>query len=175
MAAHRIRTSCRCGFTVDEQGRKMSKSLGNGVDPADVTSKWGADVLALVGRIRRLRAGRVHFRQHLERRSPTHIAVSATRSASCWATCLTSTIRRMRFPTGTTSSPSTSRHDAPRPPSCSPTSSRPTTASSSNGVYRAVYDFVVNDLSSRVHGRHEGPSVLRVARQRRAVVPCRRC
>ena len=58
--------SCRCGFTVDEQGRKMSKSLGNGVDPADVTSKWGADVLAPVGRIRRLRAGRVHFRQHPE-------------------------------------------------------------------------------------------------------------
>ena len=25
----------------------MSKSLGNGVDPADVTSKWGADVLRL--------------------------------------------------------------------------------------------------------------------------------
>ena len=36
-----------CGFTVDEQGRKMSKSLGNGVDPADVTSKYGADVLRL--------------------------------------------------------------------------------------------------------------------------------
>ncbi len=36
-----------CGFTVDEQGRKMSKSLGNGIDPADVTSKYGADVLRL--------------------------------------------------------------------------------------------------------------------------------
>lgn len=36
-----------CGFTVDEQGRKMSKSLGNGVDPADVMSKFGADVLRL--------------------------------------------------------------------------------------------------------------------------------
>ena len=32
---------------MDEQGRKMSKSLGNGVDPADVTSKYGADVLRL--------------------------------------------------------------------------------------------------------------------------------
>ncbi len=36
-----------CGFTVDEQGRKMSKSLGNGVDPADVVAKYGADVLRL--------------------------------------------------------------------------------------------------------------------------------
>lgn len=36
-----------CGFTVDEQGRKMSKSLGNGVDPADVMNQYGADVLRL--------------------------------------------------------------------------------------------------------------------------------
>lgn len=36
-----------CGFTVDEQGRKMSKSLGNGVDPAQVTDQFGADVLRL--------------------------------------------------------------------------------------------------------------------------------
>jgi isoleucyl-tRNA synthetase len=36
-----------CGFTVDEQGRKMSKSLGNGIDPAEVCDKFGADVLRL--------------------------------------------------------------------------------------------------------------------------------
>lgn len=36
-----------CGFTVDEQGRKMSKSLGNGIDPAEVCDKYGADVLRL--------------------------------------------------------------------------------------------------------------------------------
>ncbi|MGN0079599.1 MAG: isoleucine--tRNA ligase, partial [Eggerthellaceae bacterium] len=36
-----------CGFTVDEQGRKMSKSLGNGIDPNDVCNKYGADVLRL--------------------------------------------------------------------------------------------------------------------------------
>ncbi|MBQ6453663.1 MAG: isoleucine--tRNA ligase [Coriobacteriales bacterium] len=36
-----------CGFIVDEQKRKMSKSLGNGVDPADVIAKSGADVLRL--------------------------------------------------------------------------------------------------------------------------------
>jgi len=36
-----------CGFTVDENGEKMSKSKGNGVDPADVIRDYGADVLRL--------------------------------------------------------------------------------------------------------------------------------
>ncbi len=36
-----------CGFTVDKDGKKMSKSLGNGIDPADVVAKFGADVLRL--------------------------------------------------------------------------------------------------------------------------------
>lgn len=35
------------GFLVDEQGRKMSKSLGNGVDPIAVTKDMGADILRL--------------------------------------------------------------------------------------------------------------------------------
>jgi len=35
------------GFTVDEQGRKMSKSLGNVVAPQEVTRTLGADVLRL--------------------------------------------------------------------------------------------------------------------------------
>ena len=35
------------GFLVDEQGRKMSKSLGNGVDPMDIINNYGADVLRL--------------------------------------------------------------------------------------------------------------------------------
>jgi isoleucyl-tRNA synthetase len=35
------------GFLVDEQGRKMSKSLGNGVEPQDVIAKYGADILRL--------------------------------------------------------------------------------------------------------------------------------
>jgi isoleucyl-tRNA synthetase len=35
------------GFTVDEQGRKMSKSLGNGVDPHEVIKQYGADILRL--------------------------------------------------------------------------------------------------------------------------------
>jgi len=35
------------GFTLDEQGRKMSKSLRNGVDPQDVIKQSGADILRL--------------------------------------------------------------------------------------------------------------------------------
>ncbi|CAJ1186466.1 valine--tRNA ligase [Companilactobacillus nantensis] len=33
------------GLIRDEQGRKMSKSLGNGIDPMDVIQKYGADAL----------------------------------------------------------------------------------------------------------------------------------
>ena len=33
------------GLIRDEQGRKMSKSLGNGIDPMDVVEKYGADAL----------------------------------------------------------------------------------------------------------------------------------
>lgn len=35
------------GFVTDGQGRKMSKSLGNGVAPGDVADKYGADILRL--------------------------------------------------------------------------------------------------------------------------------
>ncbi|RYM06854.1 valine--tRNA ligase [Sporolactobacillus sp. THM7-7] len=33
------------GLVRDEQGRKMSKSLGNGIDPMDVIARYGADAL----------------------------------------------------------------------------------------------------------------------------------
>lgn len=36
-----------CGFTVDENGRKMSKSIGNVIDPIEVCDEFGADVLRL--------------------------------------------------------------------------------------------------------------------------------
>ncbi|HEU5161508.1 MAG TPA: isoleucine--tRNA ligase, partial [Thermoanaerobaculia bacterium] len=36
-----------CGFVVDEQGRKMSKSVGNVVSPQDVLKHHGADILRL--------------------------------------------------------------------------------------------------------------------------------
>ncbi|MCA0176469.1 MAG: isoleucine--tRNA ligase [Proteobacteria bacterium] len=35
------------GFTVDAQGRKMSKSLGNGIDLHEANKKWGAEILRL--------------------------------------------------------------------------------------------------------------------------------
>ncbi|HEX9718182.1 MAG TPA: isoleucine--tRNA ligase, partial [Ramlibacter sp.] len=35
------------GFTVDSQGRKMSKSQGNGVDPQETTKKLGAEIIRL--------------------------------------------------------------------------------------------------------------------------------
>ncbi|MBB3801508.1 isoleucyl-tRNA synthetase [Xanthomonas arboricola] len=35
------------GFTVDEHGRKMSKSLGNGIEPQDIMKTLGADILRL--------------------------------------------------------------------------------------------------------------------------------
>jgi len=35
------------GMIIDLEGRKMSKSLGNGIDPADVIKNFGADILRL--------------------------------------------------------------------------------------------------------------------------------
>ena len=36
-----------CGFVVDGEGRKMSKSLGNGIEPDEVIKEYGADILRL--------------------------------------------------------------------------------------------------------------------------------
>ena len=38
---------CTHGWVVDGQGRTMHKSLGNGIDPKDITDKYGADILRL--------------------------------------------------------------------------------------------------------------------------------
>ena len=35
------------GFTVDAQGRKMSKSLGNGIEPQEVSKRLGAEIIRL--------------------------------------------------------------------------------------------------------------------------------
>jgi isoleucyl-tRNA synthetase len=35
------------GWVVDGEGRKMSKSLGNGIDPSDIIKEYGADILRL--------------------------------------------------------------------------------------------------------------------------------
>jgi isoleucyl-tRNA synthetase len=41
------RTAVTCGWTLDPQGRAMSKSLGNGVDPVEVANKLGAEIVRL--------------------------------------------------------------------------------------------------------------------------------
>lgn len=41
------RMAVTCGWTLDEQGRAMSKSLGNGVDPIDVADRLGAEIVRL--------------------------------------------------------------------------------------------------------------------------------
>jgi isoleucyl-tRNA synthetase len=41
------RTVCTHGWVVDGEGRKMSKSLGNGIDPQEIVDKYGADILRL--------------------------------------------------------------------------------------------------------------------------------
>lgn len=35
------------GFTVDAQGKKMSKSLGNGIEPQEIANQFGAEILRL--------------------------------------------------------------------------------------------------------------------------------
>ena len=42
-----FRTVVSDGFVLDEQGRKMSKSLGNGTAPKEVSDQYGADILRL--------------------------------------------------------------------------------------------------------------------------------
>lgn len=41
------RAVCTHGWVVDGEGRKMSKSLGNGIDPEDIIKQYGADILRL--------------------------------------------------------------------------------------------------------------------------------
>lgn len=36
-----------CGWVVDGEGRKMSKSLGNGIAPEDIIKEYGADIIRL--------------------------------------------------------------------------------------------------------------------------------
>lgn len=38
---------CTHGWVVDGEGRKMSKSIGNGIEPDQITDKYGADILRL--------------------------------------------------------------------------------------------------------------------------------
>jgi isoleucyl-tRNA synthetase len=52
------RSAVTCGWTLDPQGRAMSKSLGNGVDPVEVAEKLGAEIV-------RLWAASVDFREDM--------------------------------------------------------------------------------------------------------------
>ncbi len=86
------------GFTVDGQGKKMSKSLGNTVSPQEVSSKMGAEII-------RLWCASTDYSGDLAMTTrswpawsmPT--AASATRCAFCWPTPATSTPPRMPCPT----------------------------------------------------------------------------
>ncbi|HEX7485748.1 MAG TPA: isoleucine--tRNA ligase [Vicinamibacterales bacterium] len=52
------RTVVTHGFVVDEQGRKMSKSIGNTIEPSEIITKSGAEIL-------RLWASMVNFREEM--------------------------------------------------------------------------------------------------------------
>ena len=67
------------GLIRDEQGRKMSKSLGNGIDPMDVIEKYGADALRwFLANWFSTRFGR----SFLIRRRWTQLGTSSTRSGT---------------------------------------------------------------------------------------------
>ena len=38
---------CTHGWVVDGEGKAMHKSLGNGIDPSEITDQYGADILRL--------------------------------------------------------------------------------------------------------------------------------
>lgn len=42
-----FKTVVSCGWVVDGEGRKMSKSLGNGIEPKDIIKDYGADIVRL--------------------------------------------------------------------------------------------------------------------------------
>ena len=55
------------GLVRDAQGRKMSKSLGNGIDPLEIIGKYGADALRYAFLRREDRCGTQFRKQDLER------------------------------------------------------------------------------------------------------------
>ena len=71
------------GFTVDGQGRKMSKSIGNTVSPQDVMNKLGADILRLWVASTDY-TGEMAVSDEILKRAA--IVVSVTPRASCWRT-----------------------------------------------------------------------------------------
>ncbi len=66
------------GFTVDPQGRKMSKSLGNGVEPEKVIQTLGADILRLWVSATDYRAEMTGSDEILKRNSDTYRRIRNT-------------------------------------------------------------------------------------------------
>jgi isoleucyl-tRNA synthetase len=132
------------GWTLDEQGRAMSKSLGNGVDPVDIANRMGGEIV-------RLWVASVDFREdmaaseNLMQRCADSTASCATPSASCSAIC-TASIRRATRRRG--------RAAAARPLHAGPhrdlTEKDPRwyEAFEFHRVYHAVNEFAIVDLSS---------------------------
>ena len=76
------RRTARCvthGFIVAEDGRKMSKSLGNSIEPEDIIKQSGADILRLWVVDERLHAGNARSARRSWRASSRRTARSATR------------------------------------------------------------------------------------------------
>ena len=78
------------GFIVAEDGRKMSKSLGNSIEPQDIIKQSGADILRLWVAMSRLHARRSGSARRSWRASSRRTARSATRCAIWSRTCTTS-------------------------------------------------------------------------------------
>ena len=72
------------GFTMDAKGLKMSKSLGNTVNPLDLMKDYGADILRLWA-LRSTSPRTTGSARKSSPASPTSIASSATASAICSA------------------------------------------------------------------------------------------
>ena len=96
--ARRTTWSLTHGFTLDEHGRKMSKSLGNIVAPQDVIKQSGADILRMwvcaVGLCRRP----AHRAGNPRKPRSRPIASCATPSATCSAGSRSFTRGRARQP-----------------------------------------------------------------------------
>jgi isoleucyl-tRNA synthetase len=82
------------GFTVDGEGKKMSKSLGNTLAPQKISDTLGADILRLWVASTDYTGELSISDEILKRVTESPIAASATRCASCWPTPRTSTTRR---------------------------------------------------------------------------------
>ena len=71
------------GWTVDGEGKAMHKSLGNGMDPAEIFDKYGADLLRLWAGSARLPRGCALLRRDLQAAEPELPEVPQHRASYC--------------------------------------------------------------------------------------------